>query len=819
MTRIKHLLDSERNVASAHIELRQYRPKEFESGDFDATTADVVCSYPVPFATLPTILAAPTAVQISSKALLALESTVKDSAWRRATVDAQNVHFRYQNNSSDWILNGLDMSVPPASIYGLLGPSGCGKSTLLRLLVGCLQVNSGRLNVFGHPPGPNHGQVPGHGVGYMPQELALYPDLTISEILIYYGRLYRIDWSTLCNRIDSLCQLLQLQGHHRQPIESLSGGEQRRVSLCIALLHQPPLIILDEPTVGVDPVLRVKIWSHLRSLVEQSGTTVLITTHYVEEARHANVVGLMRRGRLLAEHSPDQLLHMYKSPTIEQVFLRLCQNEKSMSNKKSSTAIDLSFNRVKAMIDRRTQQVTASSGLSGALDLPFDGESVITCPNQVGYDNRSFESDESNANGSATFAHDCDSLNLARPPAFAFSRSDSVRNWCLPVFAILKKNLKRNFRHPALIAFQFLLPLSQLALFCICVGHEPFHTRIAVVDQEPTDSLRLGQRFVELIDRYYVHPIEYDSLELAWADARRTRVWAVLHVPAGFSEVLAERVSLNETLSGHVLRASGAIRLHADVTDKLRLISIERSLFQSMGRLMRELADEQHSQPQLAASPIRVQHVIYGQLQHPQHAAYREYFAPGFAASVTFALAYGLTCVLLMLERDQGTFERHLLAGISAAQILTAHALSRAVFLLPQAAAALLLLKYVFELPLRGSFIFAWLLLVLVALCGLSLGLLISAVCRQLNTAAVFACAILFYVFFVTGVAWPLQAFPAWLRTYSLLHPTTLANEAIRSVMLRGWTVTHPGVYLGILSASGWTLFLFLIGRKFFKFF
>lgn len=210
--------------------------------------------------------------------------------------------------------------------YGLLGPSGSGKTTLLKSVVGQLTPTEGWVKVFGFQPNQPGSQIPGAAIGYMPQELAVYEDFTIKETLWYFGRLYRIPKALIKERIEFLLTFLDLPRSSRL-ILNMSGGQKRRVSLASALVHSPPLLILDEPTVGVDPLLRQSIWQHLVTLTQTEKITVIVTTHYIEEARRANIVGLMRRGKLLAENTPEDLMAKHDSSSLEDVFLKLCVSD------------------------------------------------------------------------------------------------------------------------------------------------------------------------------------------------------------------------------------------------------------------------------------------------------------------------------------------------------------------------------------------------------------------------------------------------------------------------------------------------------------
>ncbi|KAK6621970.1 hypothetical protein RUM44_001777 [Polyplax serrata] len=234
------------------------------------------------------------------KVLLTRESTV----WtrRQNAVCVRRAIKRYGTKKSPTtILNDLNMTVPRGKIYGLLGASGCGKTTLLSCIVGRRALNAGEIWVLGGKPGSRGSGVPGPRIGYMPQEIALYGEFSIKETLKYFGWIAGMTLDEVNERSDFLVKFLMLPTPNRlvknlRPLQnflillSLSGGQQRRVSFAAALLHSPELLILDEPTVGVDPVLRQSIWDHLVEITKDGNKTVIITTHYIEETRQAGMV-------------------------------------------------------------------------------------------------------------------------------------------------------------------------------------------------------------------------------------------------------------------------------------------------------------------------------------------------------------------------------------------------------------------------------------------------------------------------------------------------------------------------------------------------
>ncbi|NDU72496.1 ATP-binding cassette domain-containing protein [Actinomadura sp. DSM 109109] len=213
------------------------------------------------------------------------------------------------------VLHGLTFDVPRGSIVGLLGPSGCGKTTLMRALVGVQIVRSGTVTVLGEPAGS-----PGlrRRVGYATQAPAVYADLTVAENLRYFASVLRAPRSDVARVIDEV----GLGGSRHQTAATLSGGQLSRVNLAVALLGTPELLVLDEPTVGLDPVLRQELWELLRELAER-GTTLVVSSHVMDEAARTDRLLLMRGGDVLADGTPDGLRSRTGAADLEEAFLHL----------------------------------------------------------------------------------------------------------------------------------------------------------------------------------------------------------------------------------------------------------------------------------------------------------------------------------------------------------------------------------------------------------------------------------------------------------------------------------------------------------------
>lgn len=221
------------------------------------------------------------------------------------------------------VLRSLSVTIPRGAITGLLGPSGCGKTTLMRAIVGTQIVNSGTVTVLGSPAGSAPLR---RTVGYVTQAPSVYRDLTVRENVQYFGSLYGRRRADVASAIETV----GLADHASSRAGELSGGQLGRVSLASALVAEPELIVLDEPTVGLDPVLRSELWSRFADIAA-SGTTVLVSSHVMEEAEHCGRLVLMRDGVVLAQSSPDALLERTNETTLDRAFLSLIRSTEQTS--------------------------------------------------------------------------------------------------------------------------------------------------------------------------------------------------------------------------------------------------------------------------------------------------------------------------------------------------------------------------------------------------------------------------------------------------------------------------------------------------------
>ncbi|MEV4239730.1 MULTISPECIES: ABC transporter ATP-binding protein [unclassified Nocardia] len=242
-----------------------------------------------------------------------------------SAIDVRSVTVRRKRKT---ILDDISFTVGQGSVTGLLGPSGCGKTTLMRTVVGVQKFSSGTITVLGQPAGHRRLR---RDVGYVTQSPSIYDDLTVRQNVRYFGVMY----GTKAESVDRAIEDVGLLTYRDTLTAKLSGGQRARVSLACALIARPKLLVLDEPTVGLDPVLRRDLWASFHSLADD-GTTLLVSSHVMDEAERCDRLLLMREGSVLADSDPAGLLGRTGADTLEGAFLRLIE---SSDGARSSTTV------------------------------------------------------------------------------------------------------------------------------------------------------------------------------------------------------------------------------------------------------------------------------------------------------------------------------------------------------------------------------------------------------------------------------------------------------------------------------------------------
>ncbi|KAH7975379.1 hypothetical protein HPB52_000640 [Rhipicephalus sanguineus] len=706
----------------------------------------------------------------------------------RLVVDVRGLRVSYgRGKSAVETLMSIDLSLPEGKIYGLLGPSGCGKTTLLRCIVGRLKPRHGSVHVFGHKPGQPGSYIPGPGVGYMPQELTLYPEFSIIETLTYFGRLFRIERDVLQERTAFLVRFLGLPEKSRL-VKNLSGGQKRRVSLAAALIHRPPLLILDEPTVGVDPLLRQSIWHYLVTLTHRESISVIITTHYIEEARLANLVGLMRQGRILAQAVPDDLMKQHGMLTLEDVFLKLCMADNHHNH-------------------------NGGHSVGGAVVQPQQAENgdVPSPPSVETANGKTLASiaasKETLAANSMTHLVQRNSASVEQLPAMTaqeLSDKHAVRKkepfldaWHR-TWALVAKSLTRLHRNLPVLLFTFLVPSIQVVLFCLCIGSDPFELQVAVVNQEAHPLLSVA--FLQRIDNTTLSQIPYSDLDSALNAVRAGSAWGAIAIGANFSAALHYRFFLGVNADNRTIEDS-SINVYLDMTNQQIGYTLQKTIFEAFSSFSADILKRMNKNPALAQLPVVIKAPIYG-VDKP---SFTEFMAPGIIISITYIMAVGLTAISIVSEQKEGLLERSwVAAGSRQSHIDVMLVLCKFLVMFVQVAGLLVFTFIVFEIPSRGPFVWVVLLTLLQGCCGMIYGLVISSMCVEENSAIMLALGSFYPNLLLSGVVWPTQAMPYYMRYLSYGLPQTIPTESLRCILSRGWGIGHTEVWLGFVVSGAW---------------
>ncbi|XP_004530724.1 ABC transporter G family member 23 [Ceratitis capitata] len=721
-----------------------------------------------------------------------------------AAVEVRNGYKYYGSKSNPKIiLNYLNMNVMRGSIYGLLGASGCGKTTLLSCLVGQRQLNSGEVTVLGMKPGEPGSGIPGARIGYMPQEIALVDEMTVKETIFYFGRIYGLKEDQIREKFKLLRSLLQLPPP-RQLVKNCSGGQQRRVSFACAMIHEPELLILDEPTVGLDPMLREKIWDFLVESTRNSKMAVIITTHYIEEAKKANCIGLMRNGVLLAEDTPVNIMIKFECNSIEDAFLILSQKQGD-----SDIIQPNAVNSAQTPAIMHSVEVIESSSPE-----PND-----TCKKPPLVDENE---NKTQPTVSTVHGHEEETENKKR---IFFTTRGRIK-------ALMTKNFVQLFRQPSGIIFMLLFPIIQLTCFYLAIGKTPTNLKIGIVTQEVNDyticfdrNLRtvynyndtcefdkISCRYINELGDDIAERVYYKTEDEAYSAAKRTEVLGYIMFPSNFSESIKTRMEDGRYADDGTVENS-EMSVHIDMTDQQIGYFIERKLRDSFGSFVKGVLTDCNLPTGLGNIPIQFQEPVYGSFD----IEFQQYVAPGVVMTMVFFLATLMTAAVFISERMDGVWDRTLVAGVSAMEMLWAHLLTQLIIMAFQSFEVIMYIGLVFDTYNKGDTATLIGLLTMTAFCGMLFGLLISVYCKSHTEANFVATGAFYPMIILCGLLWPLEGMPKSLQDIVLFFPFTIPSISARNIIEKGWSITNGQVYNGFIVMSAWIVIFFtlcMVGLK-----
>ncbi|XP_075229368.1 ABC transporter G family member 23-like [Lycorma delicatula] len=654
---------------------------------------------------------------------------------------AVRVRDAYKSYSNNVVLRGLNMTVSQGTIYGLLGPSGCGKTTLLRCMVGRCLLDSGCLYVKVKKR---------EKVGYMPQELSLCEEMTVAEVFNYFGRLFGMNWRKIKSRGSELLKFLELPPASRL-IGSLSGGQQRRVSFAISLLHNPELLILDEPTVGVDPVLSSSIWESLVKMANLQQKTIIITTHYIEEARQANTIGLMRHGVLLAEAPPLCLMQNQNCSSLEQAFLQLSQRQ---------TLCDSSL----IVTNNNPSSITNSEPSN-----PLEKNGV-------------WRKQRFLAQLVKTFVWNMRNYHMlfflfVLPVVVAILVNETLGKEDFgSAVGVVSLELKNGFQDCRSTAHYFNCTYSSRPLSCLYI-----------------DSL---------LDRSLIVK-EYSNIDDAKYAARKGEVMGVIQFRSNYTDSVFQRIEDGSRTLDGVLNSS-IIDVWIDMSNLWMSVTLKRDLIYDMLKLFQELFINCHSSPKLASIPVRFEKPVFGNNQP----SFLHFSVPGLMTSFCFYLPVIFTTGSLMAEKSTGQLDRSLVAGLNLLEMVSAHFLTQIIVMSIQTLLMMCIGYVMYYNPLYGSLTLLLILLFLVENLGICYAFFLAIIFDNEKLALFTSTGTIVVLFTICGIVWPIQGMHYILRKVAWAIPLQPAVESYRSIAVQSHFLDHPTVYKGYISTIVWALVL-----------
>jgi ABC-type multidrug transport system permease subunit len=398
-------------------------------------------------------------------------------------------------------------------------------------------------------------------------------------------------------------------------------------------------------------------------------------------------------------------------------------------------------------------------------------------------------------------------------PSCSFSPFESLNR----LRALTIKNFIVMWRNIGFMLFIFVLPAIQVILFCLAIGREPLDMKFGVVNHEvPGLSIchgpagcttqNLSCRYLDNIPKASVNLVPYLSEEDAIDDIHKGHVWGYISFPNNFSAYMESRAisgsfADNETIYG------SRVKVQMDMSNQQIAFSMQRILLDTFRQFSRQLLADCDQDPIGGDLPLYFANPIYGD----NHPSFMEFMAPGIVLSIIFFMAVALTGSAFVTEKKEGMLDRSLVAGVTTGEVITAHMITQYVVMVGQTSLVLLFMIVVFEVPVRGPLGWAIIITLLQGTCGMAFGFLISTVCNEERNAIQLALGSFYPNLLLSGVVWPIESMPKLLREISYILPETLACESMRSMLTRGWGITHPSVWPGFLSSIIWSVIFWIL--------
>ena len=685
-------------------------------------------------------------------------------------------------------VNDVSFQVQKGAIFGLLGPNGSGKSTIIRMLCGVLPPTGGTARVLGRDVSTHAEEIKRH-IGYMSQSFSLYADLSVIENIHFYGRIYGLSPDRLAQRTQDVLDLTSLKDLGDQLAGTLSGGWKQRLALACALIHEPQILFLDEPTAGIDPVARRDLWDLLFQLAGE-GVTQLVTTHYMDEAERCSEIGYLHSSRLIVCGAPDELKQLEDvTPSGTHRWELTVENptEQLARLRKNPDVVDATFfgDAIHALVrdsldEAGLKAVTADPTTEVRPIAPSLEDVFVTMTrSQTDHDRR--------VNPESISAQSTPEVPDATTPEAQQVTSDSAARLspsappsARPLFglmAILLKEFSHIRRQPSTLVFMLVVPVMQTLIFGYAINTEIENIPTIVYDLDGRQAARELREAFQNTRTFRI--IGRVTDEESFRKAMRSGEAKVgLRIPPDYSESLLNQ----EQAQVQVLIDGSDSQVATAALNTTNLLGINLSLNRTRPFVEALPAVPSRDAEGTAAIPIEMRpRLLYNPNLESSH-----FFVPGLVGIILQLVTLFLTSFAIVRERELGTLEQLFVTPVSRAGLLLGKLMPYAVIGFVEVLIVLTVMVYIFRVPIQGDLIELLTLSLLFLLCGLGLGLLVSTLARTQLAAIQFAFLIMLPSVLLSGFMFPRSEMPLPIYLVTFAIPVTYFLEILRGIVLRG---------------------------------
>ncbi|MEK7866797.1 MAG: ABC transporter permease [Planctomycetota bacterium] len=670
----------------------------------------------------------------------------------------------------------VSFAVERGTIFGLLGPNGSGKTTILRMLCGVLAPSEGRAEVLGFDATSEAESVRAR-IGYMSQKFSLYNDLSCEENLDFYGRIYGLSPSRLAERKQCVLDLTRIGDRLGQLAGTLSGGWKQRLALACAIVHDPEVIFLDEPTAGIDPVARRQLWDLLFELSSR-GVTQIVTTHYMDEAERCTEVGYIQNSRWVVCGRPAELKRLPEVTPEGTRRLELVASEPTsalgrLRRVEGVRDATLFGEAIHVLVDRTVpeERLREAAPGTGTREISPSLEDVFVTLAQA--------QERAPAPPPPPPA-----TETARPPSKAVRREKQLAGF----WAILRKEFSHVQRQPTTIFFMFVIPVLQTMIFGYAIDTQIEHIPTVVYDLDGRRGARElveafeNTRTFEVIDRVY----DEESFRRAVTSGRAK---VGLRIPADYSDhLLAGKQAQAQVL---IDGSDSQVATTALNASNLLGLNLSRRIGAPMAEARQAAAARDPAGH--ADMPIEIRpRLLFNPDLESSH-----FFVPGLAGIILQLVTLFLTAFSIVREREQGTLEQLFVTPVGRAGLLLGKIVPYSVVGLGEVMLVLMVMVYVFGVPIHGSLPLLVALSMLFIVSSLGLGVLLSTVAKTQLEAAQYAMIVMLPSVLLSGFMFPRAEMPLPIYVVTFTIPVTYFIEILRGIILRAadWTDLVPQAF------------------------